>query len=145
MAAFKEFMAARDELKAAEAAATEATEALEAATVVYQDAEERLLNYTGLIPLDQFEPDEPDSEDPSDGNGTSARPPSGDNVKALQIIARAGGVDSVDRGKLTKLLYGRDVKALRMRLYSRMRHWKDRGWLVKQDYDWVVAPGLLDA
>jgi hypothetical protein len=133
------FLHARSELATAKAVAVKAADALDVAEKAKAEAEAELLKSSGLVPAEP-------SECPNTSAGTvwKTRPPKGDVLKALRIIHEAGGVDSMDRAQLTVLFYGKDTRQDRLRLSSRLRHWKERGWLVKQEFDWVVAPGLLD-
>jgi hypothetical protein len=71
----------------------------------------------------------------------TGRKPSGKNLDALKLINESG---EVDHGKLARVFYDTDDRTARLKVYNRLRHWKNKGWLAQQDDDtWVVLSGLL--
>lgn len=63
--------------------------------------------------------------------------PTGDNAKALRDVIERGEISAEH---LVVLLFGKDERDNRKKVYSRVRFWKRKGWLVKdEDGDWEVA------
>lgn len=82
---------------------------------------------------------------PSDGKPTRSggnRLPNGKNLAALKIVAEEG---DTAKAAVAVCLYGVDDRGTRLKVYNKFRHWKDKGWLVKQaDGTRIVAPGLIE-
>jgi len=106
------------------------------------EAENQLEDLLTPLPVQGPGPAEDKAPSPKKRGRKGAKYPEDENIEAIRDIMERGEISAEH---LVVMLFDEDDRENRKKVYSRIKHYKNKGWLVKTlDGDWTVAQDVVD-